>query len=333
MTAARRNQAYRRLREMVARAVRSGTSRIVSIGGYRLTVRGRRWFDPRDLYHTVIALSWWRFLLLAVGACLAMNVAFAVLYVERPGAVANARAGSFADAFFFSVETAATVGYGDMYPATLFGHIVCTVEIFTGIAFTTLTTGLLLVRFSRPKARFFYAENAVVASHRNRPTLMIRVANGRHSLLYDAVAHLSLLINSRNEQGEVIRAVHELRLERTGLPMMLLTWTLMHVVDETSPLFGYDTARLVADDAYLVLGVGARDVTLAAQVMDTKGYASAAIRFGMRYADVLSFDSHQHPVADLASVSQMEPDVGPEPRRSGWDDRSAAEPGAELARG
>ena len=108
--------------------------------------------------------------------------------------------GSFADAFFFSVETSATVGYGEMHPVTFYGHAVCTAEIFVGIAFTALATGLLFVRFSRPKARIRFAENAVVASHAGQPTLMIRLANGRRGLLYDAAAHLALLLSVRGER-------------------------------------------------------------------------------------------------------------------------------------
>jgi inward rectifier potassium channel len=202
------------------------------------------------------------------------------------------------------------------------------VEIFTGLAFTALSTGLLFVRFSRPRARIRYAEKAVIARHQGRPTLMIRIANSRRSLLFDAVAHLNVLLSVRGANGEALRRVHELRLTRSRLPMFALAWTLMHTIDETSPLSGYDEARLREDDARLLLGIDARDVTLAAQVVDTKGYAPSDIMIGMRYADVLSVDADGHAVADLAAVSRMEPDVGPEPTQSGWEDRSWRE--AEL---
>jgi inward rectifier potassium channel len=323
-------QANHQLRALMTRAVTLGKSSIVSLGGYSVTVTGVRTYDLRDPYHLVFALSWPRFILLAVGAYLMMNVAFAGLYLQQSGAVANARPGSFADAFFFSVETAGTVGYGEMYPATLYGHIVCTTEIFAGVAFTALATGLLFVRFSRPRARICYAESAVIASHHDQPTLMIRIANRRNSLLYNAAASLSVLLSSRTEGGEVFRRIHELRLERPRLPMFSLTWTLMHIIDEASPLHGYDKARLSEADAFLWLGIEARDVTLAADVIDTRGYAPEEIQFGMRYAEILSFDGKGHPVADLAAVSRLTPDVGPEPERSGWDDRRLAEAGTQV---
>src|SRR5260370_22650099 len=197
--------AWRRFRSAIAwRGWNQRSSRLV-LGGDTMTMKGVAGFDLRDSYHLVIATSWPRFLLMVVAAQIAINVSFALLYLAQPGAIANAHPGSFADAFFFSVETSATVGYGEMYPATLYGHIVCTAEIFVGITFTALATGLLFVRFSRPRARIRYAENAVIASHAGQPTLMIRIANGRRSLLYDAVAHLNLLLSARGENGEVYR--------------------------------------------------------------------------------------------------------------------------------
>jgi inward rectifier potassium channel len=274
----------------------------------------------------VIALSWPRFILLIATVHIAINVGFAMLYLARPGAIANAHPGSLADAFFFSVETSATVGYGEMYPATLYGHVVSTAEIFVGVAFTALATGLLFVRFSRPKARILYAANPVIARHAGHPTLMIRIANGRRGLLYDAAAHLSLLLSVRGENGELSRRVYELQLTRSRLPIFSLTWTLMHRIDEASPLKGYDTARLIEQDALLLLGVEARDITVSAGVIDTKGYRPTEILFEMRYADLVSFDSTGHPVADLSAVSRLEPDIGPEPPRTGWQDRSWSEP-------
>ncbi len=298
------------------------------VGGYAITIKGIAGFDLRDAYHLVIGLSWPRFVLVAVSAHLLINAAFAVLYLVQPGAVANAHPWSFTDAFFFSVETSATVGYGEMYPATFYGHAVCTVEIFTGIALTALTTGLLFVRFSRPQPRITYATSAVIARHRGEPALMIRIGNGRRTLLYDAVVHLNLVLSTRGQHREIIRHVHELRLTRSQLPMFPLTWTVRHRIDETSPLKGYDAARLREDDAHLWLGVEARDMTLAAQVVDTKGYTPAQIAVGMRYVDLLSVDAEGNAVADLSGVSRIEDDIGPEPPVSGWEDQDRAEAGS-----
>jgi inward rectifier potassium channel len=306
----------------VAGMTKSGTVSRLMVAGYTITKKGVAGFDPRDVYHLVVALSWPRFLFLAMGAELLMNAAFALLYLARPAAIANVRPGSFADAFFFSVETSATVGYGDMHPVTLYGHIVCTVEIFSGLALTALATGLLFVRFSHPRPRIGYAENVVVARHQDYPTLMIRVANLRRTVLYDAVAHLSVVLSIPESGGQVVRRVYELQLARPRLPLFALVWTLMHRIDETSPLKGYDVARVKDHDAHFWLSVEARDITTGAQVIDTKGYAPAQVAFGQRYAEILSIDAAGNAVADLSAVSRIEHDVGPEPPMSGWDDRS-----------
>ena len=110
----------------------------------------------------------------------------------------------------------------------------------------------------------------------------------------------------------MFRRVYELQLTRSRLPIFSLTWTLMHSIDQRSPLNGYDAARLIAQDALLLLGVEARDMTVSARVIDTKGYGPSEVMFGMRYADLVSFDTQGHPLADLSAVSRLEPDIGPE---------------------
>src|SRR5215469_15138098 len=112
-------------------------------------------------------------------------------------AVANARPDNFADAFFFSIETLATVGYGEMYPATLYAHVVAATEIACGLAFTAILTGLTFVRFSRPRAKLIFAANPVIVTHNRRPTLMLMVGNGHPGVLTDATAKLNVLLTER----------------------------------------------------------------------------------------------------------------------------------------
>jgi inward rectifier potassium channel len=120
---------------------------------FGLSKLGASRFDLRDPYHLAVSLSWPGFAVAMLSCWLVINLVFALLYWLRPGDVANIAPDSFADVFFFSIETLATVGYGVMAPATLYGHIVSAAEIVTGMAFTAIFTGLLFVRFSRPKAK------------------------------------------------------------------------------------------------------------------------------------------------------------------------------------
>jgi inward rectifier potassium channel len=295
----------------------------IRLGSYEFKKKGISRFDVRDPYHLAVALTWPQFLATLLAIYLLVNVVFAILYWLVPGSVANARPHSFGDAFFFSIETLATVGYGEMYPATPYGHVIAATEIVGGLGFTAIVTGLTFVRFSRPRPKLVFASNPVVAMHNGTPTLMLRIGNGRPTLLLDATAKLNVLLAATSSEGKRFPRVQELRLERAHLPAFPLTWTLMHVLDEHSPMHGFDTARAIAANAQLFVTLEARDPTLAASVNDIRNYAPEDIRFGMRYADALFIAEDGTPVADLSKIGDLEPDVG-DHLEPGWTEREAA---------
>ena len=292
----------------------------VAFAGLSIGKAGVRRVDWRDPYYLAVALSWPRFLLLLFGVEAALNVGFAGLYMVHPGSIAGGQPGSFADAVFFSLETLATVGYGEMYPASRYGHLVASSEILVGMMFTAISTGLLFVRVSRPKPCFRFADRAVVTTHQGRPTLMFRLANGRIGLLYDATARLSVLLTERSAEGQVYRSVTELRLRRAHLPIFALTWTLMHDIDEASPLHGLDAAGMTEAELRFFLTIEARDPALSAMVYDMRGFSAGEICFGMRYADALLTEPDGSPVADLSRLSDVEAETGVEPPIEVWAD-------------
>src|SRR3984893_447883 len=206
----------------------------VRLASCELKKKGISRFDLRDPYHLAVALSWPQFLAALLTLYLSVNLVFAELYWAVPGSVANVRPHSLADTFFFSIETLSTVGYGEMYPATLYGHVIAAIEIVCGLAFTTILTGLTFVRFSRPRAKLVFAANPVVAMHNGKPTLMVRIGNGRAGGLSEAKA-----------EGNLSHHARELQRERAHIPIFPLFWTLMHVLDERSPLYGYDSTRAI----------------------------------------------------------------------------------------
>jgi inward rectifier potassium channel len=292
----------------------------VRFGSYEFRKVGISRFDVRDPYHLAIALSWPGYLLAFLALYLLVNLIFAVLFWVVPGSVANARPGSFADAFFFSIETIGTVGYGEMYPATLYGHVVASTEIMCGLAFVAILTGLTFVRFSRPRAKLVFAENPVVAMRNAKPTLMVQVGNGRPGVLTDATAKLNVLLSDTATDGRMRRRAQELRLERAHIPLFPLSWTLMHVLDEKSPLFGYDSVRVLKAEARVFVTLEARDPTLATSVHEIRTYAPEDIRFGVRYRDPISIGHDGLPVLDLRTIGVLEPDVG-EWHETGWTER------------
>jgi inward rectifier potassium channel len=269
---------------------------------------GVRRFDLRDPYHLAVSLSWPGFILLMLGVWFTINLFFGVLYVLSPGDVSNAAPGSFADAFFFSIETLATVGYGVMAPVTLYGHILSAAEIVTGTAFTAIVTGLLFVRFSRPKARILYADDAVITTRNGKPALMLRIASGRQSLMTGANARLFALLED-NAEGGFFRRVHDLRLVQPHLPVFAMPWTLVHVIDESSPLFDHTAETLAATTARIFVTIEARDQALAAVVQDMKVYLPEHLRFGMHFADSVMRDDSGTLTADLTRISLLEPDA------------------------
>jgi inward rectifier potassium channel len=295
----------------------------VRLGSYEFRKKGVSRVDLRDPYHLAVALTWRQFFATLLAIYLLVNVVFAGLFWLIPGSVANARPHNFGDAFFFSIETLATVGYGEMYPATLYGHVIASTEIICGLGFTAILTGLTFVRFSRPRAKLVFASNPVVAMHNGKPTLMLRVGNGRLGVLLDAVAKLNVLLSPTSSEGKRFRRAQELRLERSHLPAFPLTWTLMHVLDEQSPLHGYDRARMIAARTQVFVTLEARDPTLAALVHDIRTYAAEDIRFGMRYVDAVTMAEDGTPVADLTRIGALEPDLGDHPE-SGWTEQEEA---------
>jgi len=290
------------------------------LGSYEFKKKGVSRFDLRDPYHLATALTWPQFLAAFLAFYLLVNFVFATLFWLAPGSVTNARPYNFMDMFFFSIETLATVGYGDMHPATLYGHAIAATEIVCGLAFTAILTGLTFVRFSRPQAKFVFATHPVVAIQNGKPTLMLRIGNGRAGVLMDATAKLNVLLSEMTPEGRRVRRAQELRLERTHLPLFPLSWTLEHVLDERSPLYGYDAARAIEAEAHVFAMLEARDPTLVTMVHDFRGYAPEDIRFGMRYADAVSVDEGGTPVADFSRIGELEPDIGAH-WESGWTER------------
>src|SRR5271169_2518005 len=213
---------------MGRRVIKLGTRKIVTEGIVRPLFH--------DLFHHFMTVSWPRLFATLAAFFLVFDVLFGLLYHLVPGCIANLSPPGFAGDFFFSVETLATVGYGDMHPQTAYGHSVAMIEIFIGLMSLALITGLMFARFSRPRARFLFARNAVVRPIDGKPTLMFRAANARQNVVQEASAQLRMLRDDVTQEGFRIRRIMDLPLVRAQHPLFVLGWNLMHVLDETSPL-------------------------------------------------------------------------------------------------
>jgi inward rectifier potassium channel len=267
---------------------------------------GARRFDLSDPYHLALTMRLPAFLLFVFAIYTVITTVFAALYTLQPGSLTNARPGHFGDAFFFSIETLATVGYGEMFPATTYGHTVASIEIVTGMAFTAIMTGLIFVRFSRPKARMVYSDTMVITPHNGVPTLMLRVAHGRSGTLTNMTVAIDALMPRPTTEGATYRQLASLRLTRATMPMVGLIMTVMHTIDDTSPLAGYDAAKLAADEVGFLVSIEARDPELAAVVHDIKAYRAADIRFGARFGDAVIPADDGTLIVDLTRISALD---------------------------
>lgn len=283
----------------------------LSVGPQEFIKKGLSRFDPHDPYYFAVSLGWRRFTALFVAAELAINTLFAGLYMLQPAAIANQPRPGFSSAFFFSLETLATVGYGEMYPGTTYGHIVSSLEILIGTVFTAIMTGLLFVRFSKPKAKVLYAANPVVTMNNGRPTLMLRIGNARTSVLHNATITMHMLTRTTSAEGQRQANVVELPLVRGRLPIFAILFTMMHVIDETSPMHGLDAEGVEAQDLRLFVTVAAKDPAIGQEVSDLHTFAGTDIRFGMRYVDAVQTIGDHRTVADYSLLGMIEPEQAP----------------------
>ena len=241
-----------------------------------------------DLYHRAMTVYWPVFFGSAAVLFVTLNAVFGFLYWLGHEPIANAEGNGPLAYFYFSIETLATVGYGDMHPQTDYGHLIATVEIFTGMSFLAVMTGLIFARFSRPRARFVFADTAVITRHEGRQALMIRTANARHNTISRANARLWLIRAERSREGDQLRRFYELRLDRSEHPMFVLSWMLFHIIDKDSPLYGATASDLEEGDALFVLNVGGLDDSSAQQLYARHVYSWRDIRWNHRYKDITS---------------------------------------------
>jgi inward rectifier potassium channel len=249
---------------------------------------GRRWAPIQDLYHRILDLRWASyFLLIAIAFGLA-NATFAALYLLQPGSIANAD-GSFRDAFFFSVQTLATIGYGSMAPATLYAHILVTSEALSGLLGFALITGVTFSKFARPRARVLFSKKIAVGSRNGQTFVMFRMANERHNQIVEAQLRVLLLQETETEEGERLRVPSELPLLRDRTSFFRLSWTATHKVDEKSPFYGPNAAAdLAAKKTEIYLSLTGLDETISQTVHARYAYSLDDIAWGSRFKDVIS---------------------------------------------
>ena len=288
---------------------------VIKTEGVIRTPRGRRVAIVKgqdasrytDIYHAVLTAPWWQFFLGLAAFFALISAVFALLYILDPGALAHARHGNFWDAYLFSIETIGSDNETGFQPQTLYANIVVSIESFFAILTLALFTGTIFARFSRPFARVVFSRCAVIIPFDGVPTLMIRTANQRGNSVLDAEVHLTLARQQTTREGLVMRRFEEIKPVRERSSLFALSWTIMHRIDRSSPLYGYTPQMLAEQQAEIVVMLSGVDETLADRIYARHSYNVDEIVWNHRFVDVLSLTSDGRRVVDLTRFHDTEP--------------------------
>jgi inward rectifier potassium channel len=249
----------------------------------RIGFTGAGW---RDLYHGLMTMPMAALLAALAATYLASNLVFTGFYLLLGNGIGHARHGSFFDAFFFSVQTMATISYGQMFPQTLAANLVATAETVYGLLAVTIASGIFFSRFSRPTARVLFSRVCVVTPYNGVPTLMFRVANQRRNQIVEAQMSLAILRAEVSAEGLVMRRFQDLRLIRSRSMLFALTWTVMHPIDADSPLYGLGSEGVKAEDVELICSLTGIDDTFSQPVHARHVYGAEELRWAARFVDI-----------------------------------------------
>jgi inward rectifier potassium channel len=259
-------------------------------GTFNVRRSGLGFWSSLNLYHAFLTTTWPVFLFLMTGSYVLINAAFAGAYLAcGPRALAGAAAGissvPFLRAFFFSVQTFSTIGYGMITPVGPLANLVVTLEALVGLLWLALATGLIYARFARPTARIIFSRSAVVAPYDGATALMFRIVNGRSNQIIELAANV-LLARFEDDRGRSVRRFHPLPLVRRKVVFFPLAWTLVHPIDETSPLHGLTESDLRASRAEVLVLLTGIDETFSQSVHSRSSYTADEIVWHARFADI-----------------------------------------------
>lgn len=279
-------------------------------GRFRILGVGRWYLYWRYPYYLMLTIPWPGFFAITIGMYALANAIAALLFLlGGEGTILNANSsslvGAFADAFFFSVQTSASIGYGVMSPGTWYAHLLVTLEAIVALLGISVLTGLAYARFSRPTAQVLFSKPAVIAPFKGQPTLMFRAANERRNQILEAQMKVYITLDEF-EQGRMMRRYYELALLRDRNPSFFLTWTAFHPITPDSPLYGLSQADLHNKSAALIVSVSGIDQTVSQAVHTRHTYYSADILWDHEFKDIIHVMDQEDSDDDDLSVRYID---------------------------
>lgn len=295
-------------------AVVAGTSRLRFLnpdGSFNVRRTGLPLITSLNLFHTVMTMSWRVFLSLVLLLYFLSNIIFGAIYASiGTGALVDTSStpmeSAFLRAFFFSVQTFATIGYGTIHPVGVIPNLLVTIESYYSLLANALITGVVFARFARPTARVVFSDVAVIAPYRGITGLMFRLVNGRSNQMIEVEAKV-MFARFCDENGKSVRKFDELDLERRKVAFFPLSWTVVHPIDEKSPLYGMTDADLRNSDAEIMILLSAADETFAQVVHTRTSYKADQIRVGSKFISIYNEYSEGEPISiDVRKLSLTE---------------------------
>lgn len=279
-------------------------------GTFNVRRKGLNYFASLSLYHSLLEISWLKFFSLAAVSYIVLNIGFAILYIiVGSDSVGGTSSLSFAEnllnAFFFSVQTSSTIGYGHLVPGNTYANFIVTIESFIGLLGVAIITGLLFARFSKPSAKILFSHHAIIAPYKDSTAFEFRIVNVRKNQLLEMEAEVDLLMFT-NEGGKRTRNFSRLDLEISKLTFFPLSWTIVHQINENSPLYKMSQEDFVkADPEFFILLKGVDD-TFNQYVYSRSSYKITEIVYGAKFESLIDLDTDDKLVAiDIAKLSEF----------------------------
>ncbi|MCB9335222.1 MAG: hypothetical protein H6586_03680 [Flavobacteriales bacterium] len=276
-------------------------------GEYNVEKQGLSFLQSFSLFHSLINMSWWLFIFWMFGAYLMINLIFSITYyiIGLEGIEGMPENASLLDAFFYSTQTLTTVGYGGLYPKGKGISIVSAIEAFIGLLSFAVATGLLYGKFSRPKGKLIFSHNALIAPYNNGKGLMIRIANAKNSQLINASVRM-ILSWVENIDGKPKRDFYTLKLEMDKISMLATSWTVVHPINEDSPLFQVSIEELNNKDSELIVLFNSYDDTYNQEIYSRTSYKSNEIIGNAKFVSVLGHNEQGKSTVRLDKINEYE---------------------------
>jgi inward rectifier potassium channel len=281
-------------------------------GSFNVTRSGLGFLESFAPYHLLLTISWLGFLGVVSVIYLVLNLVFAAAYLAcGPDALQGAGAamlgGRFSQAFFFSIQTFATIGYGQIGPNGMAANIVVTVEALVGLMYQALATGLLFARFTRPTAALLFSRRAVVGPYNDSQGLMFRIVNRRRNEIIELEAQVLFSALEPDQRGGTVRRYAPLALERNKVTFFPLSWTIVHPIDGASPLAGRTPEDLERAQAEILVLLSGIDEALEQTVHARSSYRANEIVWNARFQSMfLSADARSRISVDVSRVHEIE---------------------------